>query len=64
MADFNAEVFQNEYLAQGADVVDAVITVARIPANGSPSLRPKRTMSKKPASGSAGTSQMRSNMMC
>lgn len=27
MAEFEAEVFQNEYLAQGADVVDAVITV-------------------------------------
>ncbi len=27
MAAFSAEVFQNEYLAQGADVVDAVITV-------------------------------------
>ena len=27
MAEFSAEVFQNEYLAHGADVVDAVITV-------------------------------------
>ncbi len=27
MADFKAEVFQNEYLHEGADVVDAVVTV-------------------------------------
>ena len=27
MADFTAEVFQNEYLAANADVVDAVVTV-------------------------------------
>lgn len=27
MTEFSAEVFQNEYLAQGADVVDGVITV-------------------------------------
>ncbi len=27
MADFAAEVFQNEYLSQGSDVVDAVVTV-------------------------------------
>ncbi len=28
MATFNAEVFQNEFLAPDADVVDAVVTVS------------------------------------
>ena len=39
MADFTAEVFQNEYLAANADVVDAVVTVT---AAGGASAGPRR----------------------
>jgi len=36
MADFNAQVFQNEYLAAGGDTVDAVITVNSAEGAGAP----------------------------